>query len=588
MNNETVIELEKHFDAFVHKDLAKRIDQIDGIQGIEDIISDIAVLPTDSERDFYIGKLSDKVGIGRRAICRDIKKFLAKDKVLIQDKNISIVHPSYEITDRFISLGFKEPVIDEGGNLEYECVRIFCDEKGFSISTANIHRLGGEKLVFDNRERILLTLNDKWNRNKIEDFIKNPHIPQDLYNEIKMAFKQYVELQNEALYGLIAAWVMGTYFHRAFNAYPFLFFYGKKQAGKSRMLDLLERLSFNAIKVKGVSVASMVDSIDGVRSTFLVDQAEVLGNRDNFELSGILADSYTPGGGKRRIVQITNRSRRVVEFESYSPKVFASTRDIDPDIKDRCIEIVMSRASKEYPYPEPYLPIWSNLRDKLYRFLLTRWHDARKVYEFAGQDMTQRVRELWRPIDTILTLENVDDEERLAIKRVFLDSMAETQVGLTELEEKLVEAISELLEKEKEGLFSAGEIIEKMDLPESETFKRKSQEIWAGKALKKLNLFAGRETQKRGLRKYRFTRECLADISKRYGDFNGSMVPAAFTNGLHDTIEKIPMVSYGTPPSSTPLNDAFVPLCTIENKSYGTRQTLDSQGLNHRTIKKNH
>ena len=116
-----------------------------------------------------------------------------------------------------------------------------------------------------------------------------------------------------------------------------------------------------------------------------MDQAEILSDRKNVELLGILADSYTVGGGKRRVIQITNKSRRVLEFETYSPKAFASTKEIDQDLKDRCIELNMVRAEKEYPYPEAFLPIWPELRDKLYRLLLTRWQEVREIYQTAGQ-----------------------------------------------------------------------------------------------------------------------------------------------------------------------------------------------------------
>ncbi|MBF0488755.1 MAG: hypothetical protein HQK98_11410, partial [Nitrospirae bacterium] len=50
------------------------------------------------------------------------------------------------------------------------------------------------------------------------------------------------------------------------------------------------------MKVKGVSLPSLVDSVDGVRGTFLNDQAEALSN--NVDLVGLLADAYVRGGGK--------------------------------------------------------------------------------------------------------------------------------------------------------------------------------------------------------------------------------------------------------------------------------------------------
>ena len=73
-----------------------------------------------------------------------------------------------------------------------------------------------------------------------------------------------------------------------------------------------------AYKTKGISIPSLADTVDGTRGTFIFDQAEILYQNQYVELLGLLADSYTVGGGRRRIVSISNQgTRRVVEFETY-------------------------------------------------------------------------------------------------------------------------------------------------------------------------------------------------------------------------------------------------------------------------------
>src|SRR5574337_577008 len=100
-----------------------------------------------------------------------------------------------------------------------------------------------------------------------------------------------------------------------------------------------------------------------------------------------------------------------MDFETYSPKAFASIKEIDSDLRDRCIEITMLRATKDFLEPEGFLPVWGELRDKLYRLLLTKWKEVREIYQITGEGVSHRVRELWRPIETILKLENVSPEE---------------------------------------------------------------------------------------------------------------------------------------------------------------------------------
>lgn len=319
-----------------------------------------------------------------------------------------IAHPSYEVNHEFVSLGFRETIV-KGDRPEEANFYIISAKTGLSLQETKSFKLDGKTVIFDERDRLLLFAKDRWSRARIQDFINNPTTLNGIYQKVKQILKHYIEVQNEAAYGLVSSWIIATYFHRMFNSFPYLFFYGKKGSGKSRSPDLLERMAFHAAKIKGISVAALADTIDGVRGTFLNDQAEALSDVRNIELLGIHADSYTPGGGKRRVVSLENKKRKILEFEPYGPKAYASNRDIHWDLKDRCIEIVMVRAAKDHPYPEPYLPCWQDLRDQLHRLLLTKWQDVQAIYPTTGSGVMHRVKELWRPLETILKLEKVPE-----------------------------------------------------------------------------------------------------------------------------------------------------------------------------------
>lgn len=272
------------------------------------------------------------------------------------------------------------------------------------------------------------------------------------------------------------------------------------------------------MKVKGVSVASLADSIDGVRGTFLNDQAEELSNKKNTEILGILSDSYTIGGGKRRIVNMSNKGRRIIEFETFGPKAFASIKEIDSDLRDRCIEITMLRAIKEYPYPDAYLPIWNDLRDRLYRLLFTRWHRVRELYQETGKDVSHRVKELWRPLESILQLENVPSEEMKEIKGFFLESMQETQNELSEYEIKLFETLQEILKGKGKEILTITDIAEnlKSDYSTMDEKEKKRFQIWIGKIVKQLSLYDKPVGRKDGKRAYEFSVDRIDSIYQRY------------------------------------------------------------------------
>lgn len=432
------------------------------------------------------------------------------------EHDITIAHPSYEVNQTFMSLGFRETVISN--NQPEDRNFYILSGKDISIHKENVFKYEDKTIILHEQDRILLKVNDRWDKNRIVSFITNKEQPKELYQEIKQTLKNYIEFQREAIYGIITAWIIATYFHRCFHAFPFLFIYGKKQSGKSRLLDLLERLSFNAIKVKGVSIASLADSIDGIRGTFLNDQAEELSNKKNTEILGILADSYTIGGGKRRIVNTSNKGRRIMEFETFGPKAFASIKELDSDLKDRCIEITMLRAIREYPYPDAYLTMWGDLRDKLYKLLLIRWQEVKELYKDTGKDVSHRTRELWKPIETILRLEDVPGEEMNDIKGFFLESMQETQNDLSEYEIKLFETLKELLQGKDKAILTVTDIAERLksNYTAMNDKEKRGIQTWIGKTLNQLSLYTRHVGKKDGRKAYEFSCEHIENVYQRY------------------------------------------------------------------------
>lgn len=354
---------------------------------------------------------------------------------------------------------------------------------------------------------------------KMLEFSMNTKPVVGLYEDMKEIVKKYVDLQKEAHYGIIAAWIIATYFHRCFNAFPYIFLYGRKGSGKSRLLEILERLCFNAVKKKGVSVAAFADIVDARRATLINDQAEALSRPENRELVGFYADGYTPGGGSRIIMQVTKDKRTILEFETYCPKAFAATVDIDPDLKDRCILIPMVIALRDYEYPEAHLPLWGDMRDKLYRNALTRWKEVREIYKSTGKGMTNRIKELWKPLETILRVENVTDEEIEKIRKEFRESAKETQAELEPEEMEIFDALVSLMGNESEMALSAGDIAKdimtrrgtKELTPRTITNEAKR----VGKRLVRLQLYSEHKRQS-NKRPYLFKRDRVKAFYERF------------------------------------------------------------------------
>lgn len=487
-----------------------------GTELLEEVITEIASIPNQIERELQIKRLAKKWRVKAEAV-RSAVNERRKKGVIPKQQNIYIAHPAIDIIEDVLILGFRETVV----NSENEPIdrNFYLIEKAgeFRIIEEKIIKHIGGDIVLDERERILLDVNKKWAKEKIEAFITKPEAPKGLYNKIKEVMKGYIEFEKDAIYGILSAWIIATYFLPVFHAVPYLFVYGKKQSGKSRLLEFLERVCFNAMKLRGVSVAAITDSIDAVRGAFLLDQAESLSEPKNVEIRSALTDSYTQGGGKRRIVDTSNNKRRVREFEMFGFKAFASIKEIDSDLRDRCIYIPMLRAAGEYAYPDDNLAIWADLRDQLYRLLLTRWKAVKEIYQSSGEKAKHRIRELWRPIETVLTFEGVPNEEKEKIYSFFLESMQETQAQLNDHELEIFSILIDITSKNEGEIveLTAGDIAERMRTWPRPNMTEKGLQTWVGRELKLLQIPDG-YTMQGNKRIYQFSFERVSEIRKRH------------------------------------------------------------------------
>jgi hypothetical protein len=389
------------------------------------------------------------------------------------------VHPALDFIDDAMTIGFRVDKKDSETGL----VMVTSDSRGIRASIIN-----GEVEIAGKKYKVSANysppfLRQLWSLERLRAFEAHPECPEGLFEDLTRAFKKFIDLPEPA-YKLLAAWTVGTYFSPMFTAFPFLNPYGPKETGKSKLLEVLEWVCFNAVKNRDISVAALGDTVEGRRGTVLIDQAESL----NPNLIGILADSYKKAGGKRRLVD-TSGKRRVLEFATYGPKAFAATKDLDADLRDRCIRLYMVRTAKQLPDVEGNEPEWAELRDALYRFALLKFREVRKHY-FDQHDSGSRIKELWRPLEAVLKALQVDEAEITSINKFFADAIAETRHELDDWEASLFDILKGHAAQKPEGFRLTAEetsaaMISELGLAEAE---RKPKPRWVGERIKKYKL----------------------------------------------------------------------------------------------------
>lgn len=188
-------------------------------------------------------------------------------------------------------------------------------------------------------------------------------IMKDSYSKIISILKIYCDL-DERYYPIIALWILGTYTHEEFNAFPFLFINAMRGSGKTRLLKLISALSKNGDIQASISEAVLFRTAKG--STVLLDEMESIGNKEKGLLRELLNGAYKKGLKVKRMKkgkdEEGNSIMEVEEFDLFTPIAIANINGLDDVLSDRCIPIILEKStnkkiSKMIEDFESYTPI---------------------------------------------------------------------------------------------------------------------------------------------------------------------------------------------------------------------------------------
>ena len=162
------------------------------------------------------------------------------------------------------------------------------------------------------------------------------------FAKIKMILKEYMDMDEE-YYSLVSLWIIGTYFHKQFSSYPFLFFNAMKGSGKTRVLKIISTLSNN-----GRIVGSMTEAVlfrTAKERTFCIDELEGTNEKGRENLRLLLNSAYKKGLFVERMVK--KKEEQVVEsFEVYCPIAMANIWGLENVLQDRCVSVILEKSSR--------------------------------------------------------------------------------------------------------------------------------------------------------------------------------------------------------------------------------------------------
>lgn len=168
---------------------------------------------------------------------------------------------------------------------------------------------------------------------------------KEAYDNIIEILKYYLDI-DEKYYNIIALWIIGTYFHKEFPSYPFLYLNAMKGSGKTRSLGLIAKLSKDGEVLKSITEAVLFRTI----GTIAIDEFEGITRKGNENLRELLNSSYKKGSVVKRMKQKKTQegTEMVVErFNSYRPIVLANISGMENVLGDRCITLILEKSKNK-------------------------------------------------------------------------------------------------------------------------------------------------------------------------------------------------------------------------------------------------
>jgi hypothetical protein len=360
-----------------------------------------------------------------------------------------------------------------------------------------------------------------------------PEVPRtvDLIFQIRSLLVRHLFFRNPRSPLLIALWILGTYVYQSFTVFGYLWVNSaEKRSGKSRLLEILEKLTSNATpRLSNVNVATIF-RLANKHQTLILDELENLKGEDKEAYQGViqlLNTGFQAGAKVARCLKVDGEWD-VGFFECFCPKAFASIKGLPDTIEDRSFKILMTRKSasehverfnlrrqgKDLEALRSALAIWAEARSKDIQLVYDAFSE---VSELKGLD--DRFQDISEPLVAIALI--ADAELSNGAQRIWselsdiLQDMAgqRSDADRSEALTGLVAIAEAVLDGGAEVFISNNELLKRAVATEGLT--------WL-KSTKGLATFCGkyalvpRHNSAKTERGYSITKEWIDDIRARY------------------------------------------------------------------------
>jgi hypothetical protein len=233
-------------------------------------------------------------------------------------------------------------------------------------------------------------------------------------------FRRYMVFRDPRDPDWLAAWTAATWCYRAFPYFAYVSVRSPgPRCGKTRLLGLLQRVSFNASPIMTYPTeAQLYREAYRTGGTQLLDEVETLrGDKEKFEtLITVLNAGFQRG---QTVPRLEKRGERYVSvhYDVYAPRVLAGIGALKDVLEDRTLPVFLLRRLLDEPVMRLTRTVTAEaqaLRDRCGLACLTRIGDIVTAYDQAPalleqQGVDDRAVDLWAPVVAVALVADAED-----------------------------------------------------------------------------------------------------------------------------------------------------------------------------------
>lgn len=494
-------------------------------ESIIEALREIAKFEFATEQELWLKKLSDKSGITLGALREDLRHLEQDFKAESQTHSKPEPKPIDLLTEPKPSL---HPAID------------WVDEKLiYGIGNGNGSLFIYDRKVIDLSEvlrKYSLISHPQYSQFSpygIKTYVNGAEIRgPKLYEKIHNLLSQHIIFKAAWQIVLVVIWIIGTYLHRCFPLYPYLWVQSPaKRCGKTRLLELLSALAFNSDGIQMAPTEAVLYRLPTIRAgTLCWDEAENLHNhKEKGERLEILNSAYRKGA---RVARCEGENHQVNFYEVFRPIALAGISSLPDTVADRALKIELIRKRKDEKVKRLQIdhlqPELQSLRDGLHIFALERAPIILEAYSEFRDDVIpegvdDRLRDALEILFSIAAGIYCHDTSDFPLVLSYLQDAARALSGIRTTDEddtlfiRAINIINSKMEEDKqqELILTSNEAV---DILKDGGLDWVTEPKHARKVLRKLGFES--MSHRRGdkfIRGYLVEKEQLEDLLQRYG-----------------------------------------------------------------------